>query len=296
MTDEVEVILELIEEVLGEPKKSHDSTYQYSYNCIECDEGRNKGNLEVSLEKHVFHCWSCSISGPLVRLFDEYGNKKLKKTYLLIRPEELKIEEKKKNILKLPQGYEKVLEVSKVYPPHKEAINYLNSRGITEDICERYSIGLTTTGDYQGRIIIPSYDSTKTLNYFIARSWNLRAKMKYKNPPCEKDLIIFNEYLIDWNKDIFLCEGAFDSIFLPNSIPMLGKFMSDLLFSTLYEKAKGNIIICLDSDAWVNSLKLYHMLNGGVLYNRIKLIKLPGDSDIADLRGEIKDEYYVEIK
>ena len=120
--------------------------------------------------------------------------------------------------------------------------------------------------------------------------------MKYKNPPCEKDLIIFNEYLIDWNKDIFLCEGAFDSIFLPNSIPMLGKFMSDLLFSTLYEKAKGNIIICLDSDAWVNSLKLYHMLNGGVLYNRIKLIKLPGDSDIADLRGEIKDEYYVEIK
>jgi DNA primase len=296
MTDEVEVVLELLEDVLGEPKKSHDSTYQYGYNCIECDEGRGKGNLEVSLEKHVYHCWACGISGPLARLFDEYGNKKLKKTYLLIRPEELKIEEKKKNVLKLPQGYTKVLEASKIYPPHKEAINYLKSRGITDEICERYNIGLTTTGEYQGRIIIPSYDSTNTLNYFIARSWNLRAKMKYKNPPCEKDQIIFNEYLIDWNKDIFLCEGAFDSIFLPNSIPMLGKFMSDLLFSTLYEKAKGNITICLDSDAWENSLKLYHMLNGGILYNRIKLIRLPGDSDIADLRGEIKEEYYVEIK
>jgi hypothetical protein len=72
--------------------------------------------------------------------------------------------------------------------------------------------------------------------------------------------------------------------------------MSDLLFSTIYEKAKGNVIICLDADAWESSLKLYHMLNGGVLYNRIKLVKLPGDSDIADLRGIIKEEFYVEIK
>ena len=296
MNDEVEVVLELIEEVLGEPRKENHSHLQYSYDCVECDEGRRKGNLEVSLEKHVFHCGSCGVSGPLGKLFDDYGNKKLKKTYLLIRPEEFKVEEKKKNILKLPQGYTKVLEASPVYPPHKEAFNYLKSRGITDEMCERCNIGLTITGDFQGRIIIPSYDKDGKLNYFIARSWNPRAKMKYKNPVCEKDLIIFNEGLIDWDKDIFLCEGAFDSIFLPNSIPMLGKFMSDLLFSTLYEKAKGYITICLDSDAWDSSLKLYHMLNGGVLYNRIKLVKLPGDSDIADLRGEIKEEYYVEIK
>lgn len=296
MNDEIDVILELIEEVLGEPKKSYHSHLQFSYDCPNCDEGRHKGNLEVSLEKFLFHCWSCNVSGPLGKLFDDYGNKKLKKTYLLIRPEEFKVEEKKKTILKLPQGYTKILEASPVYPPHKEAFNYLKSRGITDEMCERCNIGLTMTGDFQGRIIIPSYDKDGKLNYFIARSWNPRAKMKYKNPIAEKDLIIFNEGLIDWDRDIFLCEGAFDSIFLPNSIPMLGKFMSDLLFSTLYEKVKGYITICLDSDAYDDSVRLYHTLNGGVLYNRIKLVKLPGDSDIADLRGEIKDEYYVEIK
>jgi len=43
-------------------------------------------------------------------------------------------------------------------------------------------------------------------------------------------------------------------------------------------------------------LELYHMLNGGSLYKRIKLIKLPDSSDIADLRGEIKEEYYYQIK
>ena len=296
MSDEIEVVLELIEEVLGEPRKVYDSKLQYGYNCVECDEGRGKGNLEVSLEKYVYHCWSCGISGPIGKLFDEYGTKKQKKTFLLIRPEELRVEEKKKNILRLPQGYTKVLEASPIYPPHKEAFNYLKSRGITDEICERCNIGLTTTGDFQGRIIIPSYDKDGRLNYFIARSWNPRAKMKYKNPPCEKDQIIFNENLINWDEDIYLVEGAFDSIFVKNSIPMLGKHLSELLFTNLYNKAKKNVIICLDGDAWNNAVELYHTLNGGVLYNRVKLVKLPDEKDIADLRGEIRDEYYFEIK
>jgi DNA primase len=55
------------------------------------------------------------------------------------------------------------------------------------------------------------------------------------------------------------------------------------------------IIICLDEDAWDDALKLYHELNGGRLYNKIKIIKPPKDMDVADLRGQI-DEYYYEIK
>jgi len=72
--------------------------------------------------------------------------------------------------------------------------------------------------------------------------------------------------------------------------------MSELLFETLYMNAKGNITICLDADAIKNAIKLYHELSGGDLWGRIKLIKLPDDKDIADLRGEIKDEYYMIIK
>ena len=115
MSEEVEVVLELIEEMIGEPKKVYDSKLQYGYNCPECDEKRKKGNLEINLEKHVFHCWACNISGPLGKLFDDYGNKRLKKTYLLIRPDEFKVQEKKKNILRLPSGFVKVLDATPVY-------------------------------------------------------------------------------------------------------------------------------------------------------------------------------------
>ena len=97
------------------------------------------------------------------------------------------------------------------------------------------------------------------------------------------------------DKDIFLCEGAFDSFFLDNSIVMLGKKMSKLLFETLYAKANKNIIICCDGDAFEDGIRVYAELNGGRLYNKIKIVKLPLDKDVCDLRGQI-DEYYYEMR
>jgi DNA primase len=88
---------------------------------------------------------------------------------------------------------------------------------------------------------------------------------------------------------------VFDAVFLPNSIAMLGKTMSKLLFETIYEKANSNIIIALDGDAWKNAIKLYHELNGGRLFGKIKVLKLPEDKDVCDLQGKI-DEYFLEIK
>jgi DNA primase len=175
-----------------------------------------------------------------------------------------------------------------------EAYRYLQSRGITDEMIERFKIGYTVSGDFAYRIIVPSFNKEGVLNYFTARSW-VPKKMKYKNPSVPKDEIIFNESLIDWEKDIYVCEGVFDSFFLDNPIVMLGKKMSELMFSTIYNKANGNIIICLDEDAWTDALNLYHTLNGGKLYNKIKIIKPPKDMDVADLRGRI-DEYYYEIR
>jgi DNA primase len=298
--DENEALVELLEEVLGNYGLHYPNRGQISFNCPVCDDGRNKHNLEVNYIDNVYKCWSCGDSegthGALGKIFDKYGNKKQKKLYQVFKPETVVKREKKKKTLKLPEGFTLFKNSSTVYPVRKQAINYLHNRGISDYMIEKYQIGFCDKGDHAGRIVIPSYDSKGELNYYIARSWNPMSRAKYKNPEAEKDKIIFWENLIDWDRDIYLVEGAFDGLFLDNAIPMLGKHMSELLFDTIYKKAKGDIIICLDADAWENAVKLYHELHGGELWGRIKLIKLPDEKDIADLRGEIKDEYYYIIR
>ena len=297
--DEFDDAVDIISEFLGDPKKIYENRSQISWNCPICDDDKNKGNLEVNIEKSVFHCWSCGDSegthGSLGKLFDKFGTKKQKKLFNILKPETIQVKEKKVPKLKLPEGYKKFSEVNKIYPIRKQAINYLYNRGISDDIIEKYQIGFCDVGDHNGRIIIPSYNNKGELNYYISRSWDPKSRYKYKNPQAEKDKIIFWENMIDWDKDVYLVEGAFDGIFLPNSIPMLGKHMSELLFETIYNNAKGDIIICLDADAWDNATKLYHELNGGTMYGRIKIIKLPDDKDTADLRGQV-DEYYYKMR
>ena len=298
--DENEVLVELLEEVLGDHGLHYPNRGQISFNCPVCDEDRNKHNLEVNYIDNVYKCWACGDSegthGSLGKIFDKYGNRKQKKLYTVLKPETVVKREKKKKTLRLPDSFTLFKDSSPVYPVRRQAINYLHNRGISDYMIEKYQIGFCDKGDHAGRIVVPSYDKNGELNYYIARSWNPMSRAKYKNPEAEKDKIIFWENLIDWNRDLFLVEGAFDGLFLDNAIPMLGKHMSEILFETIYKKAKGNITICLDADAWENAVKLYHELNGGELWGRIKLVKLPDDKDIADLRGEIKDEYYHIIK
>jgi len=304
MIDEVEVLVELLREVLGEEKQHYESKGQISFDCPVCaeekglDKGDGKGNFEINYFRHVYKCWACGEThgthGPLGKLFDQHGTKKQKKLYDLVKPEELKIEDKKRIRLKLPEGFMKFKDSNPRFIPHIEAYKYLASRGINDEMIEKYGIGYTVQGDFAYRIIVPSYDKDGILNYYVARAWTPK-KMKYKNPSVPKDEIIFNENKIDWTKDVFLVEGVFDSFFLDNSIVMLGKKMSQLLFQTLYNKAESNIIVCTDGDAWTDGLRIYNELNGGKLYNKIKIVKLPLNQDVCDLRGRI-EEYYYEIK
>ncbi len=304
MSDEVEVLVDLLSEFLGDPHQHYESKGQISFDCPVCaeekglDSGDGKGNLEINYGRHVYKCWACSEThgthGPLGKLFDQYATKGQKKVYNLIKPEELKQEDVRRPKLRLPEGFTTFKDSNPRFIPHIEAYRYLTSRGVSDEMIEKYNIGYTVNGDFAYRIIIPSYNLDGQLNYFVARSW-VPKKMKYKNPSVPKDEIIFNEGRIDWDKDIFLCEGAFDSFFLDNSIVMLGKKMSKLLFETLYAKANKNIIICCDGDAFEDGVRVYAELNGGRLYNKIKIVKLPLDKDVCDLRGQI-DEYYYEMR
>jgi hypothetical protein len=306
MEDE-SLIVDILENIFGEPRNHNHGRGQISFDCPVCsheikglDKGDGKGNLEVNYDQHVFKCWACAethnTKGHLGYLIDRFGGKKDREYYELVRPDDYERAEKEYKKLKLPEEYQRFSDVHPVHIKRREAYNYLKRRGITDEIIEKYDIGFAEKGEYAGRIIVPSYDLEGELNYFVARSWYPREKFKYKNPQAPKELLIFNESRIDWKEDIFLVEGVFDGFFVPNSIPLLGKFVSDLLWETLYDKSEGRIKICLDGDAWLDAIRVYEKLSGGRLYGKIDIIKLPKDKDLGDLRGEIKPEYYVELE
>lgn len=307
MEDENSLVVEILHGFLGNERAHNPGRAQISFDCPVCsydikglDKGDGKGNLEINYAQHVYKCWACSETngthGHLGKLIDRYGRKKDREMYELIRPDEFVREEKQKKKLVLPLEYKKFKDVHPVHIPRREAYNYLKRRGVTDEMIEKYDIGYCEDGEYKGKIIVPSYDSNGELNYFIGRSWNPREKFKYKNPEAPKELLIFNESRIDWSKDVWLVEGVFDGFFVDNSIPLLGKFLSDLLWETLYEKVEGRITICLDGDAWLDAVKIYDKLSGGRLYGKIDIIKLPLDKDLGDLRGDVPPECYVKLE
>ena len=208
-----------------------------------------------------------------------------------MRPEDVDQPQKITKIAKLPNEFIPFSTASmglKLTHHYKQAYAYLKSRNVTDEMIKKHNIGFAYDGLFANRIIIPSYDANKKLNYYVARSYLSRTKMKYKNPDVQKEIIIFNEHLIDWDKEIYLVEGAFDSIFVDNSIAMLGKVMGEFLYSQLYSKAK-QITIVLDGDAWQDAEKLYHKLNNGKLFNKVWVVKMPIDKDIADLKGDFEN-------
>ena len=81
------LLLDVIVEILGNPRKENLTKSQYSFDCPVCSaekdmpDGDGKGNFEVNLSKNVYHCWSCGDSegthGSLGKLFDKFGNKEL---------------------------------------------------------------------------------------------------------------------------------------------------------------------------------------------------------------------------
>ena len=151
------------------------------------------------------------------------------------------------------------------------ALKFVMERGLDMSDIIRYNLHYCLSGQYQNRIIIPSYDSDGVLNYFVGRDF-YKGGMKYKNPPIPKDIIGFDLY-VDWNQPIVLCEGVFDAMAIKNnSIPLFGKTILPKLYKKIIEKKVSHIIIALDDDAFDDSLKIIDkFINQGIVVNFVKL-------------------------
>jgi hypothetical protein len=286
------LLVSIFESFLGESRKHNEDTGQIAFDCPVCsaesnsNDGDGKGNLEINYHRGLYKCWACPdtnhMYGRVTNLVKRHGSPKNLRDYLLIKPDadDIVVREHKEILVTLPEDYKKLSECNFSDFKYNLAMDYLRARGITDEIIKEYEIGYAYKGKSYHRIIIPSYDAEGELNYYIARWFHSDYnKLKYINPTVEKQEIIFNEYKINWYSTIYLVEGVFDHIVTPNSIPLLGKVISDKLLDTLHDKAKAFIVIVLDDDAYDDAVSLYRRLNFGDLRGKIKIVKPPKGYD-----------------
>lgn len=286
------LLVDILENFLGEHRKHNEDTGQIAFDCPACSaekgmvDGDGKGNLEINYVLGKYKCWSCyetnHMHGPVIKLLKKYGTPKSLRDYLLVKPDADIILNKEHLdvVVELPEGYKRLSETTDKDFKAAQAKAYLYDRGISDEIIKNYDIGYTYRGKFFNRIIIPSYDKDWKLNYFIARWFSKEiTKLKYLNPDAEKQEIVFNEARVNWDATIYLVEGVTDHIVTPNSIPLLGKFISDQLLELLHDKAMGYIVIVLDDDAYEDAKRLYRQLNFGDLRSRIKIVNPPEGYD-----------------
>jgi DNA primase len=257
---------------------------EQAHHCPFCNHHKKK--LQVNLDTQRWHCWVCDSKGrsiqsllrklnvdirDLNRLKDIYGED----DYTLVEKDEyvakLQLPSEFKQLHFKPKGFQ---------PEYNQAINYLKERGITQADIVKYNIGYCSEGLYFGRVIVPSYDENGDLNYFVARSYYKEERMKYKNPPVNRDVIVFDNQ-INWNEPITLCEGVFDSFSIKrNCIPLLGKFLLSKLKNKIIEKGVKEVTIMLDSDAIADSTKhTDYFLKNGIKVRNI----IPTDKDAGEM-------------
>ena len=275
-------LLGSIENLLGKShKRARDN---YAFHCPFCN--HRKPKLEINMAtneegKNFWECWVCQTRGQSIRSLLRQLKTPRDQAHEILKylPKGARIEYKGVSIIELPKEYQPLHSASTTSVIANKVRKYLYERGLNDIDFIKYSIGYTTSGDYGGRIIIPSYNGSNQLNFFVARTYDGNY-FKYKNPEASKDIIFF-ENLINWNLPIILCEGVFDAIAIRrNAIPILGKSISNSLYKKIITSPLQDIYIALDTDARDRALQIAEQfLNQG---KRVFLINLP-DKDPSEM-------------
>jgi twinkle protein len=156
------------------------NSVQQKVKCPKCTGDRKNKNdtaLSVNLKDGVFKCHHCNWQGRVGSL--ENKDRTMVKTYSL--PSE--------NILNELAG---------------EAKNFLNSRGITDEVILNNKIKMNSSGD---KIVFPYFRDGKLINY---KTRGIRDKFFTQAKDAEP--IMYNYDRIVGQKDIVVCEGEIDSL------------------------------------------------------------------------------------
>lgn len=263
--------LKLLELVLGQGHKANRTYYQF--HCPFCRHPKQK--LGVDLNSGRWKCWVCNTKDSTPQtLFSKISADKrhieTAKTYwkyTTYKPTTQTV-----NVtISLPTDYIPLWNTERKDSFYvKRALNYVKIRGLTAKDIIKHQIGYNE----KGYLIFPNFDESGQITYYSYRAYDPFIP-PHKLPDFDKN-IIGDDWLINWNEDIILCESKLDAITIRrNVVPMFGKIPSKRLKQKIISSLCENIIICLDGDATkdVYELSEYFMQNGkNVFYCTLPLL------------------------
>ncbi len=267
-------LIQLIDKVLN--SKGHSLNKANEYMWWSPFVQHHKPKLQVNIQTGKWHCWVSNQGGHnLYQLFKKvnagYDDFTLLNQLLGDVSFYQKDKDKKSEVIQLPQEYKSLSDDSDTSIIKQHAIRFLRKRGFNSEDILRYNLGYCTEGQYNNRVIIPSYDSEGRLNYFVGRDF-YNSNFKYKNPPFPKDIIGFDLY-VNWSLPIILVEGVFDAMSIKgNAIPLFGKSILPQLEKKITEKRVNSIFIVLDGDAFNDAIQMVEKFtDNGISVNFVKL-------------------------
>lgn len=294
---------QLIDKVIGEVGAPLGNGEDVRYHCPFCKNHSPNRKFEVNLNPDVdtfgrYGCWVCKHSNDSTgtNLHTLLSKLQAKAEYVrelksLLRSLKIgnfdKITYVKPNpneiSYSLPDEYMPLWE-KRNSPDYKNALCYVKRRGCTDMDIIRYNIGYCESGEYESKIIIPSYDAEGNLNFFTSRNFYESEFNKHKNPNWTKNIIGF-ELFINWRVPLILVEGGFDAIAVKrNVIPLFGKNISEKLQNKILQEKVTDIYMALDPDAIRDNVPITKLFMGYGINTYI--VKLPDDNDPSKLGYE----------
>ena len=241
----------------------------YNFRCIYCgDSQKNKnktrGYIYGYKNDHNYKCHNCGVSKSFTNflkdidssLYDQYIIERYKNgsTGKGSNTPEPKFTFEKPKFTKKAFDLPSIAELNK---EHSARI-YLENRKIPQDFlsklfyCEKFKQWTNeqketfeSTKYDEPRIIIPLINKGEIFG-FQGRSLSKKPKVKYITIILDEDQPkIYGLDRIDWNQTVYIVEGPFDSMFIDNSIAMVGADIDKMFFVTNFET---NFVMVYDNE------------------------------------------------
>jgi predicted RNA-binding Zn-ribbon protein involved in translation (DUF1610 family) len=234
----------------GEDHKLSRDGNNISFVCPKCGDEKKKKKLSICLESLMCHCWVCGLKGKTpYRIIKEYISHDIAVKFLKeFNVDNSKDKEEAKELLTFPTEFKLLGSMKNFYDPD---------------------------------------DIDQNLTFYVSRSIDEDAFIKYQNCKADKTQMVFDEIRLDFNRELVIVEGVFDLVKCPdNSTCILGSSLRSehLLFQKIV-KNKTPVILALDSDMLDKSYSIANILSSYGI--SVKILDLGSYKDIGSMTEEI---------